>query len=126
MANDTFKAENARLKKEIEALKAVAEAKKGTLSMAVGQSGVVMVKGLNARFPVSLYGNQWDRLLGGILGAEWATSVADRDNGGFGGEFLTYVTDAMGGPVDDKGKPIGNPAHIARREVAKEAAAAKS
>jgi hypothetical protein len=54
---DRLRAENARLKQQ--AVKA------GTLSFRVSEKGAVSVYGLG-RFPVTLYQEQWDKLLGQI------------------------------------------------------------
>lgn len=47
-----LRAENARLK-----------ATKGAIKFKVGAKGGVSVYGLNARFPVTLYADQWERLI---------------------------------------------------------------
>ena len=54
---DRLRAENARLKQQ--AVRA------GTLSFRVSEKGAVSVYGLG-RFPVTLYQEQWDKLLGQI------------------------------------------------------------
>jgi hypothetical protein len=54
---ERLRAENARLKQQ--AVKA------GTLSFRVSEKGAVSVYGLG-RFPVTLYQEQWDKLLGQV------------------------------------------------------------
>ncbi len=53
-------AENERLRAEIEALKKPA---RGQLSLRVSEKGALSVYGLG-RFPVTLYREQWEKLLG--------------------------------------------------------------
>ena len=60
--NEALKAELEKAKKEIEALKA-AKTKAGQFSMKVSEKGGVSVYGLG-RFPVTLYQEQWLKLLG--------------------------------------------------------------
>ncbi len=58
--SEDLKAEIERLKKENEALKKPA---RGTLSMKVSEKGALSVYGMG-RFPVTLYKEQWLKLLG--------------------------------------------------------------
>ena len=58
----TLQAEIERLKKENEALAAAKKAGAHTLSVKASAKGAVSVYGLG-RFPVTLYAEQWDRLL---------------------------------------------------------------
>lgn len=60
--SDDIKAELERLRAENEALKASKPAR-GTLSMKVSEKGALSVYGLG-RFPVTLYKEQWMKLLG--------------------------------------------------------------
>lgn len=60
MSSDDLKAEIERLKAENEALKKPA---RGTLSMKVSEKGALSVYGMG-RFPVTLYKEQWLKLLG--------------------------------------------------------------
>jgi len=62
MSDDEVKAELDRLKRENEALRAQSRARSGQLSMKVSEKGAVSVYGLG-RFPVTLYQEQWRRLL---------------------------------------------------------------
>ena len=59
---ETMMAELAKLRGENEALKANAP-KPRKLSCKIGEKGGVSVYGLNVRFPVSLYVEQWDKLI---------------------------------------------------------------
>lgn len=61
MADEDVQKELERLRAENEALKARGRA--GTLSFRVSEKGAVSVYGLG-RFPVTLYQEQWDKLLG--------------------------------------------------------------
>jgi len=61
MSDDDLKAEVARLKAENEALKKPAS--RGTLTMKVSEKGALSVYGMG-RFPVTLYKEQWLKLLG--------------------------------------------------------------
>lgn len=55
------------LQAEIDALKAqLATRPAGKLSFKVGEKGGVSVFGLNSRFPVTLYAQQWERLVAAI------------------------------------------------------------
>jgi branched-subunit amino acid aminotransferase/4-amino-4-deoxychorismate lyase len=54
-------AQIAKLQADNEALKA---AKVRPISFKVGEKGGVSVYGLNSQFPVTLYKEQWERLLG--------------------------------------------------------------
>lgn len=62
MSDDDAKAELERLRKENEALRSQSRAKPGQLTMKVSAKGAVSVYGLG-RFPVTLYQEQWRRLL---------------------------------------------------------------
>jgi hypothetical protein len=59
--NDDLKAEVERLKAENEALRAKKPAR-GTLSMKVSEKGALSIYGMG-RFPVTLYKEQWMKLL---------------------------------------------------------------
>ncbi len=60
MADEDLQAEIARLKAENESLK---QRRTGAVSMKVSEKGAVSVYGLG-RFPVTLYQEQWQKLLG--------------------------------------------------------------
>jgi hypothetical protein len=61
MASDEeLRAENERLRQEIEKLKKPA---RGQMSLKVSEKGALSVYGLG-RFPVTLYREQWEKLLG--------------------------------------------------------------
>ena len=62
--NNDIKAELARLKAENEALKRTSTATKG-ISLKVSEKGGVSVYGLG-RFPVTLYKEQWKKLLDAV------------------------------------------------------------
>jgi len=64
MAGDDEHGELERLKKENEALRAQARARPGQLTLKVSEKGAVSVYGLG-RFPVTLYQEQWRKLLDG-------------------------------------------------------------
>jgi hypothetical protein len=55
-------AELAQVRAELEAAKAAASAPR-RITFKVSEKGAVSVYGLNARFPVTLYRDQWERLL---------------------------------------------------------------
>lgn len=59
--SEDIKAELERLKKENEALKA-SKPQRGTLTMKVSEKGALSVYGMG-RFPVTLYKEQWLKLL---------------------------------------------------------------
>jgi len=61
VADDDVQKELERLRAENEALKA--SRRTGTLAFKVSEKGAVSVYGLG-RFPVTLYQEQWDKLLG--------------------------------------------------------------
>lgn len=61
MSNEDLQAELERLRAENEALKTTRPGK-GAISIKVSEKGAVSVYGLG-RFPVTLYREQWDRLL---------------------------------------------------------------
>ncbi len=63
MADEDMKKELERLRAENEALKAPRKA--GALSFRVSEKGAVSVYGLG-RFPVTLYQEQWDKLLNAV------------------------------------------------------------
>ena len=48
-------------------LKALKAERKGMLRFKVSQKGAVCVYGLNSRYPVTLYANQWERLIGEVI-----------------------------------------------------------
>jgi hypothetical protein len=50
--------------KRIEEFVSSAAQKSGTLSLKISDKGCVCLSGLNGKWPVSLYANQWERLLG--------------------------------------------------------------
>jgi hypothetical protein len=60
--DDELKAQLERLTRENETLKAQTRAKSGQLTMKVSEKGAVSVYGLG-RFPVTLYQEQWKKLL---------------------------------------------------------------
>ena len=59
MAEEDLKSENERLRAEIESLKRP----RGQMSLKVSEKGALSVYGLG-RFPVTLYREQWEKLLG--------------------------------------------------------------
>jgi hypothetical protein len=61
MSDVTMQAELEALRAENTRLKAK---KIRPLTMKVGKSGGVSLYGINSRFPVTLYGEQWERVLG--------------------------------------------------------------
>lgn len=73
-------AEIARLKAENERL---AQAKNRAVTFKVGEKGGVSVYGLNARFPITLYSEQWEKLIAAIpaLQAFMATNKAKLSTG---------------------------------------------
>lgn len=62
MAEETVEERLARLEAENRALKEQVERKPGQLRLKVSEKGGVSIYGLG-RFPVTLYKEQWDRLL---------------------------------------------------------------
>jgi hypothetical protein len=55
-----LQAELSRLREENEKLKAKADRK---VSFKVGEKGGVSMYGINARFPITLYANQWEKVI---------------------------------------------------------------
>jgi hypothetical protein len=76
MSTEDLQAELDRLRAENEALKTNRPAK-GAFSIKVSEKGAVSVYGLG-RFPVTLYKEQWDRLL--QSGEEIRKFIADNDD----------------------------------------------
>lgn len=74
--SDDMKAELERLRAENEALKNK-KSGSGTLSMKVSEKGAVSVYGMG-RFPVTLYKEQWLKLLG--VADELKKFIADNDS----------------------------------------------
>ena len=74
--SDDLKAEIQRLKEENEALKNK-KSGKGTLSMKVSEKGALSVYGMG-RFPVTLYKEQWTKLLG--ITEEIKQFIADNED----------------------------------------------
>jgi hypothetical protein len=72
--SDDMKAEIERLKAENEALKN--KPSRGTLSMKVSEKGALSIYGMG-RFPVTLYKEQWTKLLG--IAEEIKTFIKDND-----------------------------------------------
>ena len=62
MTDQDLEAQLERLRQETEALKAQSRARPGHLTMKVSEKGGVSVYGLG-RFPVTLYKEQWTKLL---------------------------------------------------------------
>ena len=73
--SDDLKAEIERLKAENDALKSKKNAK-GVLSMKVSEKGALSVYGMG-RFPVTLYKEQWLKLLG--IADEIKTFIEEND-----------------------------------------------
>ncbi len=73
--SDDLKAELERLRAENESLKKSSPAR-GTLSMKVSEKGALSVYGLG-RFPVTLYKEQWKKLLG--ISDEIQKFIGDND-----------------------------------------------
>lgn len=76
MSESEMRAELERLKKENEALKETRK-KGGTLSLKVSQKGAVSLYGMG-RFPVTLYKEQWLKLLG--FDEEIKAFIAENDS----------------------------------------------
>jgi hypothetical protein len=74
--SEDMKAELERLKAENEALKSKSAAR-GTLSMKVSEKGALSIYGMG-RFPVTLYKEQWLKLLG--ITEEIRKFIADNDS----------------------------------------------
>ena len=73
-SEDDLKAEIERLRAENEALKKPA---RGQMSLKVSEKGGLSVYGLG-RFPVTLYKEQWEKLLG--MAEEIRTFIRDNDH----------------------------------------------
>lgn len=76
MSDSDLKAELERLRKENESLKETRK-KGGTLSLKVSQKGAVSLYGMG-RFPVTLYKEQWIKLLG--FGEEIKAFISENDS----------------------------------------------
>ena len=76
MSTEDLQAELDRLRAENEALKTNRPAK-GAISIKVSEKGAVSVYGLG-RFPVTLYKEQWDRLL--LSGEDIRKFIAENDD----------------------------------------------
>lgn len=74
--SDDLKAEVERLKAENEALKNKKSAPRGTLTMKVSEKGALSVYGMG-RFPVTLYKEQWLKLL--EISSEIRKFIAEND-----------------------------------------------
>jgi hypothetical protein len=74
--SEDMKAELERLRAENEALKNKKSAR-GTLSMKVSEKGALSVYGMG-RFPVTLYKEQWLKLMG--ISEEIKTFIAENDD----------------------------------------------
>lgn len=75
MSDQDLKAELERLKAENEALKQ--GPRRGALSMKVSEKGALSVYGMG-RFPVTLYKEQWEKLLS--MSSEIKAFIADHDS----------------------------------------------
>ena len=76
LMSEDMKAELERLKAENEALKSKS-ASRGTLSMKVSEKGALSIYGMG-RFPVTLYKEQWLKLLG--ITEEIRKFISDNDS----------------------------------------------
>lgn len=74
--SDDLKAEIERLKRENETLKS-SKPQRGTLTMKVSEKGALSVYGMG-RFPVTLYKEQWLKLLS--ISEEIKTFIGDNDH----------------------------------------------
>lgn len=74
--SDDLKSEIERLRAENEALKSK-KAERGTLSMKVSEKGALSVYGMG-RFPVTLYKEQWLKLLG--IGEQIKEFIKENDS----------------------------------------------
>jgi len=74
--SEDLKAELARLKAENEALK-TKKSGAGTLSMKVSEKGALSIYGMG-RFPVTLYKEQWQKLL--AVAEDIKTFIKDNDH----------------------------------------------
>lgn len=75
--SDDMKAELEKLRAENEALKSQKSGARGTLSMKVSEKGALSVYGMG-RFPVTLYKEQWLKLLG--IADEIKKFIAENDD----------------------------------------------
>lgn len=73
-SEEELKAENERLRAEIESLK---KPTRGQISLRVSEKGGLSVYGLG-RFPVTLYREQWEKLLG--IADEIRNFIRDNDH----------------------------------------------
>lgn len=76
MSDDNMKAELERLRAENQALKS-SKPERGTLSMKVSEKGALSIYGMG-RFPVTLYKEQWLKLLG--IAEEIKTFIKENDS----------------------------------------------
>lgn len=74
--SEDLKAEIERLKAENETLKTKKPGAGGTLSMKVSEKGALSIYGMG-RFPVTLYKEQWTKLLG--IAEEIKTFIKEND-----------------------------------------------
>jgi hypothetical protein len=75
--SDDLKAEIDRLRAENEALKVKKPGARGTLTMKVSEKGALSVYGMG-RFPVTLYKEQWLKLLG--IAEEIKSFISENDS----------------------------------------------
>ena len=95
----------AALQAENEALKASkSNGGTSTLTVKTGQKGGVSVYGFG-KFPVTLYGNAWERLIGELDNPESQVRAT----------ILEYAGDAQQGAISTvTGRPVGSAAHQQR------------
>jgi len=74
---DDLQAEIARLKAENESLKSKKSPERGVLTMKVSEKGALSVYGMG-RFPVTLYKEQWLKLLG--ISDQIKTFISDNES----------------------------------------------